>query len=495
MDASWAWASTVVAAGLWLLSANLSVAGPVASVDAQAVFEARKDALLKEGVHRAEGFVFASRRLRVSDSDEVALDKAQMRAVRDLLEFRIGEQINNSFSSDGLRQAALEVAVSCVGGPKKFTGLASVYDDKGDGWVQVVEAVPASTLDAITLNRDTLASCLRGRVESKRASILEAIVLREIEGDSSEGPGGGDNRLLRALGRQLGRGVRDELSGRWLDDNGELCAPCLAGWTGPAEQSVLKTGSIGIALSPLPEDMLARLSMEDLFTLLSSRVHDPAVKAALVDRLRSSGFVRTANALHFPALGLKSIEDHPGKHLDRQLRAKVVSVPVVAAILLSDGRLEGEWSAVEQPWYGSAVAAFDEGTPDSLSRAITLLAENVQTVPNVEAVSLLSAALISADEPYLAEPLARAAFFAQPSHKFAGVNALRAAKALGLRERAAELYPRVIAEAKVGEWGKGELITVAEWLGVPAPTWVSTDQSTKPVASDPVRTSPEGMDP
>ena len=116
-------------------------------------------------------------------------------------------------------------------------------------------------------------------------------------------------------------------------------------------------------------------------------------------------------------------------------------------------------------------------------------------IPNVDAVSLFSATLIAADEPYLAEPLARAAFFAQPSHKFAGVNALRAAKALGLRERAAELYPRVIAEAKVGEWGKGELITVAEWLGVPAPTWVSTDQSTKPVASDPVRTSREGMDP
>jgi hypothetical protein len=115
------------------------------------------------------------------------------------------------------------------------------------------------------------------------------------------------------------------------------------------------------------------------------------------------------------------------------------------------------------------VAAFDEGTPDSLSRAITLLADNIGTVPNVEAVSLLSAALISADEAYLAEPLARAAFRASPSHKFAGVNALRAAKALGARDRAMELYPLVVSQSKVGTWGRRQLVQIADWLGLPPP--------------------------
>ena len=492
----------------WCVGLGLASVMSVAAVasaweppsDPAAVFAARRDALISEGVRRVDGFVFASVRLPIAQpaserSRQAAEGKAGVRAVRAMLEFRIAEQLSDGIGAGGLRAAAIDAAVTCIEGTVSLAGLATVHSDIGTDSVQVVQAVPASALDAIKFDRGSLLPCLRSRAEAGSSSLVQSIVLYELDGTSSGAIDVNRGPMGAAMTRVLGPGFALALSGKWVTSEGAVEG--MTGWTVPCSQAVLKSGAFGGTLSPLASDMLAQLTVDDLFTMLSCRVHDSSIQRALVERLRSSGFARTADFVQtqLPAVQLKSVVDRPGGQLSKELRAKVVASPIVVAALLADGRLDGNWSAEERPWYAPAVGEFNKQTSESLMSTIKLLADNLGAIPNVDAVSLLSATLIASDEPYLAEPLARAAFFAQPSHKFAGVNALRAAKALGLRERASELYPRVIAEAKVGEWGKGELVKVAEWLGVPAPTWASTDQSTKPVASDPVRTSPEGMDP
>jgi len=489
-----------------VLASGMAFAPPVCAGDAPpdpaTVFAARRDALSPEGVRRADGFVFASVRLTIAQSAgersrQMAEGKAGVRAVRAMLEFRMAELLSDGVGAGGLRAAALDAAVTCIEGSVSLTGLATVYSDTGADSVQVVQAVPASALDAIKFDRGALLTCLRNRAEAGTGSLVQSIVLNELDGTSPEAVEAGRGRLGAALARALGPGFALARSGKWMTPEGTIPVEAMKGWTAPCSQAVLKSGAFGATLSPLASDMLAQLTVDDLFMMLSCRVHDTAVQRTLIERLRSSGFARTADFVQtqLREVQVKPVEDRPGDRLSKELRAKVVASPIVVAALLADGRLDGGWSAEERPWYASAVAEFNKQTPESLMSAIEMLAGNLGVIPNVDAVSLFSATLIAADEPCLAEPLARAAFFAQPSHKFAGVNALRAAKALGLRDRAAELYPRVIAEAKVGEWGKGELVKVAEWLSVPAPAWASTSPSTTPSATDPVRTSPEGMDP
>jgi hypothetical protein len=387
-----------------------------------------------------------------------------------MLAYEVGEQLADSIGTGGVRDAAIDVALSCINTPVSMAGLTTVYGSAEGDVVHVVQAVPATALDAVSIDRPTLLNCLRDRVKSGADSLVDAIVLFELD-VPAEGSASSDSRarLRASLVRIFGTGASLAMSSEWGMSDGMIDTTAILGWSVPAGNAVLKTGSIGECLAPLSVEVLAALSVDDLFSMHASRIHDPAVQTALVARLRSTGFERTAEFMTFPEVPLHRVHDRPSALLDRELRAKVVSMPVVTAALLTDGRFGSNWRKIDQPWLESAVAAFNEGTPESLSRAITLLADNIGAGPTVETISLLSAALLAVDEPYLAEPLARAAFFEQPSHRFAGVNALRASKAMDNRDRARELYPIVLANAQFGTWGRNELKQVAEWLGVPPP--------------------------
>ena len=94
---------------------------PAVPPDAGAVFESRKSELLAEGVRVADGFVFSCVRLPLSRSAterarEVAQGKAGARAIRQMLEWQVGERALVGVPAGPLRQALSEAAVACIGG-------------------------------------------------------------------------------------------------------------------------------------------------------------------------------------------------------------------------------------------------------------------------------------------------------------------------------------------------------------------------------------------
>jgi hypothetical protein len=274
---------------------------------------------------------------------------------------------------------------------------------------------------------------------------------------------------VKALTRSVGTGIEVGLSNGWASADGRLCVECVTGWTELAANSVTTTGRLGDYLMPLSDDLIGQLSLGDLLSLLAHRVHDPAIETAVIARLRDGGFACSATDLSFPKVSLRPpLDSHGGSvAISNELRARVVAVPVVMVLLLTGGECGLAWERVMPRWLGEAKGCFDSTSPQDRDESIRVIARNLGRVPNVEAISLLAAALIDADDAAIAEPLARGAFLAEPTHEFAGINALRAARALGSRERAQELFPRVAAEANLDDWGREQLAEISDWLGVP----------------------------
>jgi hypothetical protein len=440
-----------------------------------AVFQANRDALLVEGVHRVQGVVFATTRLRFSPGAGATLrqikkEEAATLALGEILRFRINECLRNGYGSESFREVLVEVGGSCVATSFPIIGAVRVWAKQEEEAVVVVQAVPAESLDLISVEPKSIQECLTARVDAGTVPPMHALVLRELEGPKPEDPEKSRRRLVVALSNSIGAGIEVGLSKGWASADGLLCVECMRGWTDVAAKAVAATGTFGDYLSPLSEEVIGRLSLDDLLSLLAQRVHDPAVEQAVSARLRDAGFACAADDLSFSKVPLHPPVDPQGGAvtINHELRARVVASPVVMVLLLTDGVCGLEWERVLPRWFGEAKAAFDGIAPQGRDESIRLIANNLGRVPNVEAISLLSAALIDAGDATLAEPLARGAFFAAPTHEFAGINALRAARALGKRERAQELFPRVASEAILDEWGRAQLAEIATWLEVPA---------------------------
>jgi len=460
---------------LWQVAAALAAAtGPLAagesSQDAGTVFEGRRDQLSTVGVHRAEGFVFSAFRQSMEPAAserfrDAAKAKAEIRAVRQMVEWFIGERSLAGIDSGPLRQALQVAGGSCVDGVIDMQGLTTVLSDAGSDSILVVRAVPEARLEAISLDRKSLRKCLLDRVMSGQGRAVDVLLAEELR-DGSDVPERADrDAFVSALAAAVGPGIELSLAGRWAGEGRAICAECLSGWSSPAADAVASTGSCGGILGSMPFESVRDRSVDDLLQFAAVRVNDQSVRRALNLRLVSDGYARSVRLLQLAAGGPVPFDDRPGSRLERTVRARVFASPVVIAMLLTDGTLDVAWGPAPA-CLTEATAAFDEGTPESVSRSIVLLLDGMGIVPNADALSLLSAALLASDEARVAEPLARAAFLAMPEHKFAGVNALRAQRALGLKDRATALFPRVAAESKLGSWGRRQLQSIAEWLGV-----------------------------
>jgi hypothetical protein len=454
------------------------------------VFNREREALLQEGVHRIAGYVFATTTVRIQDGTSEALrdsamHRAELRGTGELVKFRVGECLDAGRDSTGYRRAVTDLAASCLGEPVPLRGIVRVWADAGASAATVVQAVPAVALDALVITREEVTTCLTERIREGTAPPSAPLVLRELEGSTPEDPAGSRRRLASALARVFGPGVEVGLSDGWTSADGRICGECLAGWITPVEAVVSRVGVIGTSLEPISIDVLEQLTLDELMVLFAQRVHDSGVEAAVVTRLRDAGFACSAAEFALARHQLKPPADASTSAIPNDLRAEVVSAPVVMVLLLTDGVCAVQWDQQAPPWLAAARAAFDEPTPQGRERSIRLIADGLGHTPNVDGVSLLAAALLDADDAVLAEPLARAAFLAMPRHEFAGINALRAARALGMRDRAKELFPRVAAEARLGAWGRAQLNAVAAWLGLPDPNPSERLDSAPSVPTDP----------
>lgn len=445
---------------------------PSATDDPAEVFQAQRDIYLAEGVRLARGFVFVTVRVPVppdatGTGRDMAREKAAMVASQQAIAWRLAGQVAPEVPESGLRRAIGDVAAACAAGDVQVSGASQVHFERAADSEMVVIAVPEAGLSTGRMDRARLIDCMAKRADSGAILPVESFVLEELDPQPS-GPPVRVTRLVELLSRSLGEGFSLSARGAWTTLDRRVVSEAFGGWAGAAAESVRRSGSAGQSLAPLTPEGVSRFSLDDLLSLAAVRVNDPVVLRSLEARLRAAGFIHSADALTLTAAKFAPFEDRPGKLLGNDVRAKVFASPLVVALLLTDGNLDVAWGATPA-CLAPATAAFDEGTPESVARSISMLSEGMGVVPNAGAVSLLAAALLASDEARLAEPLARAAFTAMPSHKFAGVNALRAQRALDLRDRARELLPKVAAEAQLGNWGRRQLESVAEWLGVPAP--------------------------
>lgn len=461
----------------WLTAASFAcvaavTVSPAAADDPGEIFRAQRDAFLAEGVRLAGGFVFVTVRVPVPpDATGIVRDKSQEKAALEAsqraIAWKLAEQVAPEVPESGLRRAIGDVAATCAVGQLQVSGATQVHLEPAADSELVVMAVPEAGLSTGSMDRARVVDCVAKRAGSGAIPPVEAFVLEELDPQASEPPVA-VTRLVGLLARSLGDGFSLSARGAWTTSDRRVVPEAFAGWTGAAAESVRRSGSAGQSLAPLDPEGVSQFSLDDLLSLAAVRVNDPVVLRSLDARLRADGFVRSAGALRFTAAKFVPFEDRPGKRLGNDVRAKVFASPLVVALLLADGDLDAAWGPATA-CLAPATAAFDEGTPESVARSISLLSDGMGTVPNVDSVSLLAAALLASDEPRLAEPLARAAFNAMPSHKFAGVNALRAQRALDLRDRARVLLPKVAGEAQLGNWGRRQLESVAQWLGVPVP--------------------------
>ena len=131
------------------------------------------------------------------------------------------------------------------------------------------------------------------------------------------------------------------------------------------------------------------------------------------------------------------------------------------------------------PEFNSVAEAFNTGTPEAFQKAVTLLARTANTRwLSVDEWNLLAATMFALDEPALARAFAATAFRLQPEHAYAGVNLLRAVRALGLREEVTRLIGPVETNAALNDWGRQRLAEVRAWLDEPVVPDSGSDDAT-----------------
>lgn len=495
---------------LLLLALGLSPSAAWQSDEPPALFEAHKEELLTRGVRTYGSYVFGTVKLALPRNASPALTlgkvrEAELLALQRMLDERLARCMNLSGLPDALRHGVGAQALLCIEGNTPLEGLRTLYSEHDDESVTAVCCLPQSTLELVRFDLSDLRQCLDARIRSGSASPVTIFVSFELDGvadtPNDASPSIDPERLLGPLKSGLGSGLELQRRGRWVDPDGRLCESCMLGWAVPAATSVLQSGVVGTALQPMPPADLTTKSADELLDLYAHRIHDPSVRAALVDGLKEMGFSRSARAFECPQVTIRPFADRPGSQLDRTVRARLFSLPLVALLLLTDGECGIAWGPVQDP-YSDAVTAFNESTQDGLARAILLLCESLESSPSIDALSLLSAALVISGDPHVAEPLGRAAWRAMPSHRFAGLNTLRAQQALDMKDAARALFPQVtkeLAQHPPSDWTREQLRALSLWLGVSEPNTPSAapanSESAPPSASTPASapaSAPEG---
>lgn len=455
---------------LVLIAVNSIFFGSVsfaAQHDAVSLFRANTAMISAEGIHTVEGFVFSTVRLPSSHDQgvliDVSRDRASILAVRRFLEYRVETGLDVAAFGSGVKVAAINAGLSCLESSVNLLGIETVSNMNDGDSVLVVKAIPLESLEAVKFDRDVFITWALTRVKEGRASPIEAMLTLEILPD-------GDPRLipvsvsaLEILNKDYGAGIGLTLSRKWTLADSQMCTKCLENWCSFLSRNVGSGAGIEMALSPLQSRITEQLNIVELLELLGTRMQDPSVLKELLARLRASGWDRTAYLFDVKPLELTPFVDLPETKLSRDLRARVVSTPIVTLLLLSNGQADVKFLG-HGPSYVRGLAAYDRGGSNDMIEAVEQLTDDLTSSPSIDSISLLGAVLVKLNDPAIAYPICAAAFQAMPEHQFAGINLLRAAQAMDRRDLVRELLPKVSANTHLNDWGKKKVLSIKDWL-------------------------------
>ena len=440
------------------------------------VFASDRENLLRPGLHESSDFVFASVRVaRQSTSETLSEDlsaaEAELRATRDLLRWRINTALPLPERSASVREAAQEFALANFAGKVVLRGVQTVYAGKDGEYAVCVQAIPESALRDIPVPSGP-EQLLDRLAASPSLSGVGAMLLAELGTWDVQSVAAGRARAQAAMVAAFGPGIS------WFDgaaprvgDNFAMAAATEL-WRPTVAGSVLRGMDLTAAFSPADSSILAQLGLEQLMAFVGRRAGDAVAVHAAVRRLRAEGWERAAALMGMPPTVLPSVSDHPGTRLPMKLRADVASTPVVALLLLSDGRLEHSWNREgSSERREKAQRAFETGKDGSVEEAIGLAAEDVREASRVQSLILLGAALVARGDAGLAVPICRAAYRAQPSDRYAGVNLVRALRCNGLKDEVRSMVRDVRSTAASGldGWGRSQLDEAESWASGQVP--------------------------
>jgi hypothetical protein len=212
-------------------------------------------------------------------------------------------------------------------------------------------------------------------------------------------------------------------------------------------------------------------------------------------RLDAAGWASTATIFRTGSAGPAASRPFPPaakrSETPRKLVTLVLSTHQLLRQYVSEGMAPVRAAGTPGSEYADALKSFGAGGETDVIRAGALLSSAAgRRELAIDEWSLLAATMFSLDEHALARAFARTAWRLDPTHPYAGVNAVRAALALGLFEEAAEIIPAVTQEARLDGWGRGQLDEARILIGERSePTGGSSSNASAPL-TPPAEESP-----
>ena len=440
----------------------------VSQQDGRSLFQSNRAELAIAGVHRLGGFVYSTVRCpTLSRQNELSRRAAPTAAVRQMLESHVAAQLSCTECTPTVQRAAAAVGLSCLERSIAFQGLETVCDEVEGSEFVVVRCIPAAKLDALRMDRDQVMQCVLARADKGAISVPEAMVLLELCPDASPLLPKVRGIAVAAFSSAYGSGIGLTVRGAWTNEEKTVPADALELWTLSASNAVARGNSLSDALAPIGPAFFASRDLEERFAFLGHRMHDPNAIAALAKSLTDDGWLRAAEVMSAKLLPLAVVRDHHGFKLSPDLRAKIASTPIVTLLLLTAGQANvALTTGAESQLLIDGRAAFDRKELAHLLRAATLLQQSIASEPQIEAMVLLGATLLALDDPALALPICTAAFRAVPAHRYAGINLLRALRALELKDEARAILPNVRRDSgsHLSKWGIDRLALIETWI-------------------------------
>lgn len=423
-------------------------------------------ARLPAGICRRAGRVYSVVRapVRADDSDgHPELIHASTEAALHQL-FVAATGITDLLPPSRAREDIAGVLLSCCMEKARLAGVDTVLSGVSGGEVVVIRCVPEARFRAIELAPEAACDCLRARVDSGSASPHEVMALVELQSACTVDAQALRSALVAALGRMFGEGVSLTLQRRWVADGGRVPAAALQSWADSARSMASSPSGTGAEVSAFPPSKLAQFAAAELAVALGRRMHDPNLLQAFLERFRSDGWKRCASLLACDSLRPARVLVRGASGATRDALVQSMAIPSILLLLLSDGDAPVTMGTEAPAGFAAAKAAFDAGTAESLAAAMSALEPGLRRSPDIESVVLMSAVMLSVGEPALARPLALAAYRTSPGHRYAGVNLLRALRALGRVDEARPIASSLRAGAALDDWGRRQLAEAESWI-------------------------------
>ena len=428
------------------------------------IFKENESRLSQLGIHRTKDFVFLS--IRVPPKK---VDKSSVLAIRRYLVERIIEVLPLTERPNSVARAARTIALSYLGSNIQFDGIIEVFRSEINNEPYVVYALPVEKFEAVTITLERVLQHGIDRLLQGQSESIEAMVILElmnVDDVVKVAP-----RVLDCLTATYGDGIRATCDQSWNTPDGKPIVSGLLGWQASIQSEVETGVALQKILRPLGIAPLENLvELDQSLLLFGHRANDSSLLEHVRGQLNAAGWSRTAALFNVKPVAIPVVVDKPGSFVPLALRAKIAATPAMTFLLLTGGDGAIDFKSQESQLCKDARVAFNKKTPNGIldptgpPDAAQLLQQDLEAGASYESIILFSATLLALNDPGLAYPLAKISFIHNPAHPYAGVNLLRAACGLDLRQEVKDLLPKVQAQAKLDDWGSRELKKIHSWL-------------------------------